>query len=254
VIVELFGPPAVGKTTFARALAARLRECGHDLEVLVSARPAECLPMFGSAVTQGGRWCSPPLQRLSRPVIEAVALLRQRPEHRMRVAAGLLEILPPRNIIWAVRLRQYIWRLSRAWQRASAVSHVVLFDQGFIQALCSLALLGRRTDESLFLRALDSAPKSDLFIRLDAPAHVLESRLRDRACHQGAIERILELDLQTNLASIAIIDKLDDLLRQRGHNVIRAFSLDPQSLRESVNAIGQQLSERMIGTQEIRTG
>jgi hypothetical protein len=246
MIVELFGPPAVGKTTFAHALAARRRESGQNLEVLVSSRPAERLPASVPPIRHGCNWSNPALQRLSRPVVEAVALLQQRSDERTHAAVKLLKILPPRNIVWSIRLRQYIWRLSRAWDRASGVSHVVLFDQAFVQVLCSLALLGSGADEAQLARALDDAPKSDLFIRLDAPAIVLENRLRDRANHQGAIERMLELDLKTNLASTPIIDKLDKLLRQRGHKVIHVLSLDRQSLRDSLDAIEHRLAEDSI--------
>ena len=44
MIIELFGPPGSGKTTFARSLAARLRERGHTVDLILSHRPAECLP------------------------------------------------------------------------------------------------------------------------------------------------------------------------------------------------------------------
>jgi adenylate kinase family enzyme len=44
MIIELFGPPGAGKTTFARALAARLRERGHTVDLILSQRPAERSP------------------------------------------------------------------------------------------------------------------------------------------------------------------------------------------------------------------
>jgi thymidylate kinase len=154
-------------------------------------------------------------------------------------------MLPPKNLIWSIRLSQYILRLSHAWQRASQANHIVLFDQAFVQVVCSLALLGRAPDEALIAQALDCAPKSDLLIRLDAPYETLETRLRERGRRQSTIERLFELDLNTNLESMRIVDQLDDLLRKRGRSVIRAASLDHGSLRESVERIGKQIDPNL---------
>ena len=44
MIVELFGPPGAGKTTFARTLAAHLRERGHTVDLILSHRPATFAP------------------------------------------------------------------------------------------------------------------------------------------------------------------------------------------------------------------
>ena len=41
MIVELFGPPGMGKTTFAAALTQGMREHGCPIEPVVSYRPAE---------------------------------------------------------------------------------------------------------------------------------------------------------------------------------------------------------------------
>jgi RecA/RadA recombinase len=41
VIIEFFGPPGAGKTTFSHSLAARLRDAGYTVEVHLSARPGE---------------------------------------------------------------------------------------------------------------------------------------------------------------------------------------------------------------------
>ena len=41
MIIELFGPPAVGKTTLAHALATELEKNGFDIQLIMSSRPAE---------------------------------------------------------------------------------------------------------------------------------------------------------------------------------------------------------------------
>jgi RecA/RadA recombinase len=244
MIIEFFGPPGVGKTTFTHALAARLREGGRACELKLSSRPAELFSESGAGMTAQVKVAG--LRRLSRPIFEAFALLWQTPTDKLVEPTALIKILPPKNIIQSIRLRQYIWRLSYDWHRASSAAHIVLFDQGFVQVVCSLALLAQRTDKRLTERALDNVPKADLFIRLDAPADILESRLRDRTHHQGVIERLCELDLKTNLAFIPIVDELDDLLRRRDHNVIRATSLDRGALCKGVAAIEQQLTGSVI--------
>ena len=44
MIVEIFGPQGVGKTTFARALAAELQNQHQNVDLVLSYRPAERLP------------------------------------------------------------------------------------------------------------------------------------------------------------------------------------------------------------------
>ena len=51
MVVEIFGPPAVGKTTLSRALAERLRERGFAVDLALSYRPSE---MKGRDAAPGG--------------------------------------------------------------------------------------------------------------------------------------------------------------------------------------------------------
>jgi RecA/RadA recombinase len=48
MIVELFGPPGVGKTTVAHMLSARLRKRGNCIGLVLSYRPSEA-PLAGRA-------------------------------------------------------------------------------------------------------------------------------------------------------------------------------------------------------------
>jgi hypothetical protein len=126
------------------------------------------------------------------------------------------------------------------------VNHIVIFDQAYVQALCSLAVL-RRVDETVLAQALDFAPKADLLIRMSAPLEVVKSRLHDRTCRQGAIERMLERRLDVNLDFIQISDHLEQLLRSRGRPVVCVSSLDRQSLCEGVERIEQELNSQWRG-------
>ena len=230
MIVELFGPPGVGKTTFAAALTQAMREHGWPTEPIVSYRPAE------QETGQGGRQKVAAVRRVIRPVMEALAVARSPGHDAYDVAtpAGLVGLLPPRNFTWSIRLHQYLMRLFRSWEAAVAAGHAVLFDQAFVQAVASLTLLCRAPDWTLVERALDAVPKPDALILLTAPRNVLEARLTDRHRRQGHMERLLELDLATNLRTIGIIERLHGLLRERGRTVICVDSTAPDTLRNGV--------------------
>ena len=123
MIVELFGPPGAGKTTFARGLAAGLRAQGYSAEAVVSARTSEA------------RGDTPVLARGpdgSAAFGPATALPEASSD---RLGRSLLTILPPRNIFWNLRLRRYLHRLAAAWARSDTAPGILVFDQGYAQAL-----------------------------------------------------------------------------------------------------------------------
>jgi len=247
MIIELFGPPGAGKTTFARALTGRLRESGHLAELRLSYRPTECLPVVDPCGAAARRYLNAEIHRLSRPLGEMLMIARHpfANSRDVKTAVHLVRLLPPTSIFASIKNGQYISRLSHAWYEKSDAAHIVLFDQGFVQAVCSLALLAGVANDTPIANALDYAPISDLLIRLEVPLELLRTRLHDRRRLQSTIEHLFEPDLKTSLASISMIDRLHDLLLERGRSVLSASSLDQRSLGESVNMIEKEVIKRL---------
>lgn len=235
MIVELFGPPCVGKTTLAGAVVARLREgdCGAGL--VLSYRPSE--GRSGSAVESAARLRVPAaLSRLVRPIVESLMALGHPADTvDARAAAELMRLLASRNAVHSLRLRQYLLRLARTWREAAAADTVVLIDQGYVQVIYTCAALARTADPERIGLALDAVPEADLLVRLNAPVTILETRLAERRQGQGRIERLF--DAWTTLESLWIFDRLHELLQARGRPVICADSADPHSLGDAVDRI-----------------
>lgn len=255
MIIELFGPPGAGKTTFAHALTARLREHGRVVEPMLSLRPSEASSSLDvSAQDAAYRQTSAPLLRVTRALGEMLATaghLFGNP-HERATAATLMKMLPPKNVVWSVKSHQYLLRLCRSWQLASAASEIALFDQGFVQAVCTLALLHGAADCQLMARALDSTPRPDLLIRLDAPRAILADRLHERQRRQSKIDHLLEFDLATNLEAIHVVEKLHSLVKTRGYSVTCVTSVDQRSLTEAVERTGSEVMAKFGASRAVR--
>jgi AAA domain len=221
MIIELFGPPAAGKTTFARNLAVHLKGSGRPVEVILSVRPAETIERAGDS-----RSVPPPMpamRRLTRPTIEFLACMGHMSvgSRHTSIASELLALLPPANLVWSVRLRQYITRLESSWRLAEQSDATMIIDQGFVQAVCSLVLLVRKPSASAIEKALALIPKADQWIRVDASRHLLRARLEARRRSQSWIERRFEHDTETSLRSIEVLNMLDPILRRYSPRIVQ---------------------------------
>jgi thymidylate kinase len=247
MIIELFGAPGAGKTTLAGKLATRLRQDGHQVDLMLSFRPAE------SGEARSASPLADLIQRLIRPVGERLAVERPAAatSANTNLASALLDLLPAKNLMWSVRLRQYATRLEASWMRAAGYQGIVIVDQGFVQLVCSLVLLGRASNEDLAARALEIIPHADLLIWLDAPEEVLRERLRKRSSHQSWLERQLELDTDTNLRSIGIVRMLDDILCQQGRPVLRVACPAQGPRADTMDRIGVQINDRMAVIEQV---
>ena len=243
MIIELFGPPGVGKSTFAHALTARLRDGDQIVDLKLSSRPNEIRTERVPCGPSAKRNQHSAIHRLSRPVAEFFAIARHpfANSRDIKMAIGITRMLPPGSVLSSLRESQYIARLSHSWRDGAASAHIALFDQGFVQLVNSLALRAAGADDRQIGQALDYAPNSDLAIRLQAPLQLLETRLNQRLHSQSAVEQSLELDVRTSLDSIAMTDRLHNLLLKRGRSVLCAASLDPCSLNENAAKIAKQV-------------
>lgn len=200
MIVELFGPPGAGKTTFARAIGEGLLVRGLAAQVLVSARPSEV-----ATVTDGGLLRAAVAARgaAADPGLDAVNDI-------------LIRLLPPHSPLWRLRLRRYLRILATSWRRGGESAGIVVFDQGYTQALCSLISLTRDPPAAAVAAALALLPQPAVRIALRAPREILLARVGNRRRTMSLRERILELDAATNLAQAGICEDLLQALTGRG--------------------------------------
>ncbi len=238
MIIELFGPPAAGKTTFARDLATRLRLAGQPVELILSLRPVEMIESAGDTPSAGLRW--PAMRRLARPAIELLADMGHGCEasRESSIASALLDLLPPSNFVRSARLRHYITRLEHSWRMAERSHATVIIDQGFVQAVCTLVLAGRAPSMGGIEQAIALIPKADQWLHLDAPWDVLRARLEARWRRLSWIERRIELDWQSSFRSIEILNMLDSILRPldpRIAHVVPGESWQPRDFSAMAN-------------------
>ena len=243
MIIELLGPPAAGKTTLAHALATALEKNGFDVQLIASSRPAE----GRSVQVERNRvlsWCrtalAAPLSRAAKLVSAPALLAGARSDE---LTASLMDLMPPRTLLWSVRYRRFLSLLSRSWKMASTSDRIVIFDQGFLTALCSMALLAPSVDRSVIVRGLALIPRPNLLVRLDAPRETLEARLRARLGRQSAVERWLEFDLETNLQQIETTNEVAHLFREHGGRMMHVSSLDRRLLEKAVDRIVRAVAQ-----------
>ena len=253
MIVELFGPPGVGKTTFAHALAAQLRERGFGATLALSYRPSEDLIVADTANTARRRF--PALRRVTRPIVESFMAASRLPRDscEARAATALRNLFPAHDAVMALKQRQYMLRLSRAWHDAARADEIVLFDQAFVQLICTLASLARAAGPDDLETALDAVPRPDLLVRLTAPMEILTARLAERRRRLSAIERLLELDMETNLKSPAIADRLHGLLQRRNRTSVCIETTDRRSLQTAVDKV-EEIVGGLWNRPAIRSG
>ncbi|CDX44157.1 Exopolysaccharide biosynthesis protein [Mesorhizobium sp. SOD10] len=143
---------------------------------------------------------------------------------------------------------QYIVRLSRCWTQAQGSTNIIIFDQGFVQAIGSLAMFNGAADDRLIVRALESTPRADLVVGMKVPRDVVEARLQTRMVHEPPAERFLEVDVAVNMQFFDIFEMIGNVLRSAQRSNVSVGAVDELSTASGLCQVEQEIQTRLSRT------
>lgn len=190
MIIEFYGPPCSGKTTFSLALAARLKEHGVCAHSSLSVRPGEETAAGSGSVAK----LTAAALRLGRPLKELAltAINSAGTSEAWWAAKALSSAYSNNQILRRLRMRQYLIRLGANWAQAEKANEIWLFDQAYLQAIVSIAVANPSITDAQLVDLIEIAPKSDLVVRIEAPSDEIHARLKRRHAQIGEIGVLLE--------------------------------------------------------------
>ncbi|PTE12021.1 lipopolysaccharide biosynthesis protein [Mesorhizobium helmanticense] len=241
MIIELFGPPGSGKSTFAHALAQRLRGQGYNATVAPNHAPRK----RGSSVDLGIFLA---IFRILSAIFSTLKILLS-PRGRIKdlsTSLSMTRMIPPKKRIWRARLWQHILKLSRRWDEAKQSRDVVIFDQGYVQAVASLAMFNGTVDKAALAKALSLAPTADFTLRVVAPRSIVETRLQQRMEHEAPGERIFEADFDTSMRAFGLFQSINDILAGSDRQIIPINTLNDRSSLEGIECVEQKIISKIL--------
>ncbi|MBZ9986772.1 AAA family ATPase [Mesorhizobium sp. BH1-1-5] len=241
MIVELFGPPGSGKTFFAHVLASRLREDGYRAEVVRSYRPAiRSGPLDLGVFLFVARIVSATISTAH------VIFFPRNGASNLSKSLLMLRAIPPKKPIWRARILQQILKLSHAWDRARLAQDILVFDEGYVQAVGSLASLNGNADKANLETVLSNIPVADLTIRVVVPRATVAARLRRRMESEPPGERLFEADFEVNMRSLSVFKTISDMLAMSGRDVIYARTSSQRSTIKSMQVVEQAIIAKYV--------
>jgi O-antigen/teichoic acid export membrane protein len=244
MIIEFLGPPGSGKTTFAHELARRLQARGYKTKVMLSYEQGAAKYSFDRLGV---------LFFISR-ILSAVfatagiVMMSWRRRKQLDVANSLVALLPPSSKLWRARLWQYILQLGWRWERAKSSPDITIFDQGYMQAVGSLAMFHGSADAATLTAALNLLPESDLSVRITVPLEVVEQRLRARIKNESPAERYFEAEVSTNLTAVAIFDRISSLLARTGRKMVSVETQDQKSTKSGMRRVEAAVLDKLAAS------
>lgn len=235
MIIELFGPPGSGKTTFAHALARQLQTGGYRVEVALSYQPSDRVGIVDFGIFLFISKIASAIFSTSKILLSSVGTTD------LSLSLSMVKLIPPKNYLWRARIWQYIFQLSRYWGQVAGSPHIIIFDQGYVQSIGSLATFNGCVDKTALVKALSLAPKADLTIRVVVPYGTVERRLRQRMESEAPGERIFEADIDTNMRSFAVFGAIDEILIDSGRKVVSIEVPDGYSTLEGIRQVKQEI-------------
>ncbi|KAA3441997.1 hypothetical protein C7I87_32925 [Mesorhizobium sp. SARCC-RB16n] len=140
---------------------------------------------------------------------------------------------------------QYMVRLSSCWEQARKSTDITIFDQGFVQAVGSLAMFNGAADDESIAQALHFAPQADLVVRVAVPRDDVEARLHARMMSEPAAERLFEVDVAGNMNSFQVFDNIGDVLSRAHRSIVSVQPVDPQSTFRGLCRVEEEILARL---------